>query len=461
MRLHNTLTHQVEELVTVEPGVVRMYSCGPTVYNFVHIGNLRTFVFGDFLRRVLRQQGRRVVGVMNITDVDDKTIRGAAAEGISLDEFTRRYERHFFEDAELLNIERPEHTPRATEHIEEMVGLVRRLGEAGVTYERDGSVYFRIAAFPAYGRLARLEDVDLRAGARVDSDEYGKEEARDFVLWKGAEPGSVGWETELGFGRPGWHLECSAMSMKYLGETFDLHTGAVDLIFPHHENEIAQSEAATGHPFVRHWVHPEHLQLSGDKMAKSTGNMFTLRDLTAQGFDPLALRLLFTTAHYRQRLNFTLDALRGSSASLQRLRDFSLRLTESEAKPGGEDLTAEINHTRAAWAEALADDLNLPVAMAALFDLVRTVNRALDLHGLDAASLDAARLMLAHADQVVAVLTPSAAPTGDAEVERLVALRDAARASRDFEESDRLRQQLQEMGVTVEDRPGGARWRRT
>ena len=344
MKLFNTLGRQVDELHPLEPGHVRMYTCGPTVYNVAHIGNLRTFLFEDVLRRSLKLSGLRVTQIMNLTDVDDKTIRGAAEEGLALGEFTEKYAREFFRDLGTLGIEPAEDYPRATDHVPEMIALIERLRERGHTYESDGSVWFRIATFPDYGKLSRIDLTQTRRGERVADDEYEKEDVKDFALWKGAKPGEPSWASPYGPGRPGWHIECSAMSMKYLGPHFDIHTGAVDNIFPHHENEIAQSEGATGGPFVNLWVHSEHLIVDGEKMSKSKGNFYTLADVLARRDDPAAVRYLFLSVPYRKKLNFTWEGLAGAATAVERIRAAATRFREAAAaagpKPGSFDAAA-------------------------------------------------------------------------------------------------------------------------
>jgi len=332
MRVFNTLTRRTEDLEPITPGHVRLYTCGPTVYDFAHIGNFRTYVWEDLLRRTIRHLGFRITQVMNITDIEDKIIAKAIAHGTTIDEVTAPFIRAFFEDLDTLGIERAEHYPRATDHIPEMIAIARKLEETGHTYASQGSLYFRIESFPTYGRLSSLEAREIKVGARVDSDEYEKDDARDFVLWKGHRPGEPSWESPYGAGRPGWHLECSAMSMKYLGESFDLHTGGVDNIFPHHENEIAQSEGATGRPFVRYWMHAAHLMVDAEKMSKSKGNFYTLRDLVARGSDPRALRYLLLATHYRSPLNFTFDALARSAQELQRFDALYARLDRDSTR---------------------------------------------------------------------------------------------------------------------------------
>ena len=461
LHLYNTLTRRLEPFASLEPGHARIYTCGPTIYDHSHIGNFRTFLFEDILRRTLRLFGYRVTQVMNLTDVDDKTIRGANAAGVSLRDYTDRYAAAFFEDLDTLRVERAEHYPRATDHIQGMVELVRRLDGAGHTYRSEGSVYYRIASFPSYGKLSGVRPGSNLAGARVDADEYEKEDARDFVLWKAAKPGEPAWETELGPGRPGWHLECSAMSMEALGESFDIHCGGVDNIFPHHENEIAQSEGATGRPFARFWLHAEHLLVEGEKMAKSLGNFFTLRDLLERGHDPLAIRYLLISVPYRQKLNFTFDGLHAAEQALERVANTLRRLEHSPAAEGAGALAPEqVEAFRQRLRAALADDLNTARALAELHELLRAVNTALDGGGISrTVRADVARAM-AEADAALGVVpagTP-AAGEGDAEVARLVEERTAARAARDFARADALRGRLAELGVVIEDTPHGTVW---
>src|SRR5713226_4044494 len=379
IQLHNTLAGKIEKFVPQRAGEVRMYTCGPTVYDYAHIGNYRTFVFQDILRRFLKLRGFKLNHVMNLTDVDDRIIANAAAAGKGIREYTEKFVQAFFDDCKTLSIENPEHWIRATDHIEEMVKLIQRLQKKSFTYPGDGSIYYRIAKFPEYGKLSKIDLTGIQAGARVDNDRYEKESARDFALWKAPKPGEHFWETPLGPGRPGWHIECSAMAMKYLGETLDIHTGGIDLAFPHHENEIAQSEGATGKPFVRYWLHAEHLIVEGEKMSKSQGNIYTLRELFAQGHKPSVLRFLLASVPYRRQLNFTMDGLQQAASSIERLRNFVARL-KSEKFPSGQNAAVA---TRAQQAEqqfeaGLADDLNVAVALAAVFDLVRDVNTAID-----------------------------------------------------------------------------------
>jgi cysteinyl-tRNA synthetase len=460
MRIYNTLSREMESLEPLEAGHVRIYTCGPTVYDFAHIGNFRTYVWEDLLRRSLKHLGFRVTQVMNITDVEDKIIARSVNEGRSLEEVTAPYIDAFFEDLDTLNIERAEHYPRATEHIPEMIELASRLQEKGLTYDSQGSLYYRIAGFEGYGKLSNLENREVISGARVDSDEYDKEDARDFVLWKGRKPEEPAWESPFGEGRPGWHLECSAMSIKYLGESFDLHTGGVDNIFPHHDNEIAQSEAATGKRFVRYWMHAAHLMVDGQKMAKSKGNFYTLRDLISRGHPPRAIRLLLLSTHYRTPLNFTFEALHKSTAEVQRLDDLAARL-EREPATDGTDAAFDARAAEAAaeFKSSLADDLNVSGALGAVFRLVRDAHVALDAGSLPLGSREVLQRTLEGFDEVLGVLgRPQTAV--DEEVEALIRRRDEARAGRDFAEADRIRDELAAQGILLEDTPQGTVWKR-
>jgi len=466
-RFYNTLGRRLEPLAPLAPPAVRIYTCGPTVYNHVHIGNLRTFLFEDVLRRSLRYLGYDVTQVMNLTDVDDKTIRGAQEAGVSLDDFTAPFIESFFADLDTLHVERAELYPRATRHVAEMVELTQRLLDAGIAYVNEGSVWFRIAADSDYGKLSGVDLEEVKQGARVASDEYGKEDVRDFVLWKGAKPGEPSWESPWGPGRPGWHIECSAMAMKYLGETFDIHCGGVDNMFPHHENEIAQSESATGKAFAKLWLHSEHLIVDGQKMAKSLGNFYTLKELVAQGRDPRAIRYLLLSVHYRQKLNFTFEALDAAAAALARVDDLKLRLeTATEAGEERGDVAALAAALADEFAAALADDLNTSGALGALFKFVKGVNVAVDGGRLGRGDRERIVAALADADRVLGVLDGAAWQGGvtsgpaDAEVERLIEERQAARRGRDFRRADEIRDQLAADGVVLEDTPGGTRWKR-
>jgi cysteinyl-tRNA synthetase len=431
-----------------------MYTCGPTVHDYSHIGNFRTFLFEDLLRRVLQQQGYRVTQVMNLTDVEDRIIKKAAERGQTIDDFTEQYIEAFFEDLDTLRIERAEHYPRATQHIFEMVSLIERLKENGHAYVADGSTYYRSASFPRYGALAHLDVSGLKAGARVDVDEYGKDDPRDFVLWKARKPEEQSWETPLGPGRPGWHIECSAMSMQYLGESFDIHTGGVDLIFPHHEDEIAQSEGATGKRFARYWLHAAYLQdAMGEKMSKRLHNFATVRDLLAEGYAPRVIRYaLLTGAHYRSPLAFSEELLKAADGAVKRLDEFAVRLGSVKANA---EATPEI---RGRWDDALRDDLNLPAAVGHLFEFIKTFNSRLESGRATPEERAGAMAMLRHANRILDVIEfPEAV---DAEIEKLIAERQAARDRRDFARSDEIRQQLLGMGIQLDDTKEGTRWKR-
>jgi cysteinyl-tRNA synthetase len=466
IRLHfyNTLTRKLEPFESLEDGHARFYTCGPTVYNFSHIGNLRTFLFEDILRRTLKLFGWRVTQVMNLTDIDDKTIRSAAEAGLSLREFTDRYIQAFFEDLDTLRIERAEHYPRATDYIDQMAQLVKTLDEGGHTYRSGDSIYYRISTFPAYGKLSRIRLDKNLAGARVDSDEYEKDDARDFVLWKGAKENEPSWETEIGSGRPGWHLECSAMAMSLLGKTLDIHTGGVDNIFPHHENEIAQSEAASGKPFARYWLHAEHLTVDAEKMAKSKGNFFTLRELLERGFDPIVIRYLLLSVPYRQKLNFTFDGLHAAEQALERIANTLRRLDHTPPAEGDGGLsTGDIDQFRMDFRKGMADDLNTAKALGALHTLLRKINTALDGEGISAGIRQALTEAFAEADSVLGIFPQTEAETEtdeDAEIQALVDQRTQARADRDFARSDAIRDELAARGIVIEDTPHGAVWRR-
>src|SRR5215203_617838 len=403
--LFNTLGRKLEPFQPLLPGEVRIYTCGPTVYNDIHIGNLRTFLFQDLLRRSLRHLGYRVNQVMNLTDVDDKTILGAHKAGVTLPEYTEPFVQTFLRDLGVLHIERVERFPKATEHIPEMIDMISRLIEQGYAYESDGSVFFSIGKDPDYGKLSGFDLDQARQGERVASDEYGKEDVRDFVLWKAIKPGEPSWDSPWGPGRPGWHVECSAMSMKYLGETFDIHCGGVDLIFPHHENEIAQSESATGKPFVSTWLHGEHLIVDGAKMSKSLGNQYTLTDLLERGCSARSLRYLFLSVHYRQKLNFTFESLEGAAGALRRVDEMIFRLQHAEEKGDADARLAEAaGRLRQDFAAGLADDLNLAVALAALFAFVKEVNVAIEEGRIGAGDRQRVHDALAGVDGVLGVL---------------------------------------------------------
>jgi cysteinyl-tRNA synthetase len=460
IHLQDTLSGETRPLEALEPGHVRIYSCGPTVYGPAHIGNFRSFLFADLLVRYLRWRGLRVTWVMNLTDIDDKIIRGAAAEGVPFTELADRYAARFLEDADALGMSRPDVLPRATEHITEIVELVAQLQAKGHAYAtEDGSVFFRIASWPGYGRLARLDPAAMRVGERVEADEYGKDDVRDFVLWKGAKPGEPAWETAIGTGRPGWHVECSAMSMAHLGPSFDIHTGGVDLVFPHHEDEIAQSEAATGQPFVGTWLHCAHLRMGGEKMAKSTGNIARVADLVAAGVSPRALRYALIAVHYRAPLNYSDESLAAAAAAIERIDALLAALaayTEERADDPG--LPELLDGVRAAFTAGLDDDLNVSAALGALFDGVRELNRRLDARALSSADAGRALALIRDLDQVLAIAGPAEASL-DPDLALMLEARAAARAARQWAESDRLRDELAARGIAVEDTRDGQRWR--
>ena len=463
LRFYNTLTQQVQEFAPSDGKTVRMYTCGPTVYNYVHIGNLRTFTFQDLLRRWLRTSGFALNHVMNITDVEDKIIRSATAAGQTIQEYTKPYEEAFLEDCATLRFEKPERIVRATEHIPEMADLIQRLTEKGLTYTSDGSVYYRISGFKEYGKLSHNDFAGMRAGARVDVDEYDKDDARDFVLWKMKKNGEPSWQTAVGDGRPGWHIECSAMAMKYLGETLDIHAGGVDLVFPHHENEIAQSEAATGKPFARFWLHSEHLIVEGQKMSKSLGNFYTLRDLVAKGYPPEIIRYLLTQVPYRNKLNFTFDGLKAAATAIDRLRNYKLRL-ETDKYPAGvnADLEARIAKAGADFRGAMDDDLNTAGALAAVFELIRDTNTAMDSGEFKEGNRTSALAFLKLFDSIFDVLnvTQAEGAMSDADIDAMVAARSAAKKAKDFAKSDALRDELLAKGIILEDTKEGVRWKR-
>lgn len=461
LRIYNTQTRRKEQFEPLQEGLVTLYSCGPTVYDFPHIGNLRTFLISDLLVRTLKRAGYDVHNVMNITDVDDKTIAGADREGVSLSEYTQQYTDYFFEDLATLRIEPAWKYPRATEHIRQMLDVVSTLVEKGHAYEHEGSVYFDISSYHRYGKLSGVvpDESASRQFGRLDSDEYEREDVRDFVLWKAAREGEPSWDSPWGPGRPGWHIECTAMSIEYLGETLDIHLGGVDLIFPHHENEIAQSESATGQQFARYWIHPEHLIVEGEKMSKSKGNFFTLRDLLEQGYDPVAIRHLLMSAHYRRQLNFTLQGLEQSQQALRGLWDFADRLEEVPPGTDGEDLSDQVEAAREKFDAALYDDLNVPGAMAAVFELVRRVNPVLADANVSRVGAEKTLEFLRDADTVLGIIEHERGSV-DEEIEALMAERERAREDGDYDRADEIRDRLLEQGIVIEDTPSGPRWRR-
>jgi len=463
LRFYNTLSQRVEEFVPLHDNEVRMYTCGPTVYHYAHIGNLRTFTFEDVLRRWLGIRGYKLNHVMNITDVEDKIIRNAAAQGKSIYDYTETYYRAFLEDMAALRLQTPERFVKATDHIDEMARAIEVLRDKGYTYSSDGSIYYRISNFPEYGKLSHTDFSGNVSGARVDVDEYEKADARDFVLWKAKREGEVSWQEPIGEGRPGWHIECSVMAMEYLGETLDIHAGGVDLIFPHHENEIAQSEAITGKPFARYWLHAEHLSIDWQKMSKSLGNIYTLRDIVDMGYQPEALRYLLASVPYRRKLNFTFENLDGATASIERLRNFEWRLRSERPAAGvNEDIGARTAAAVTAFDEALDDDLNTAEALGAIFEYVREVNTAMNAGEVRAGNIPGALDLLARFDAVFDVLRPTASQSGlsDSEIEARIAERTQAKKAKQFKRADEIRQELADAGVILEDTREGVRWKR-
>jgi cysteinyl-tRNA synthetase len=484
----NTLSGTVEEFRPLEDKLVRMYSCGPTVYDYGHIGNFRTFVFVDILRRFLKQSGYRLQHVMNITDVDDKIIRNAGKQAVPIQQYTAKYEKAFLEDMETLGLERPEKLVRATEHIPEMAEFIAELVEKGYAYRADdGSYYFRISRFPGYGKLSKKDFEGMEDGARVDVDEYEKDSARDFALWKAPKAGEASWETKIGAGRPGWHIECSVMAREFLGDTLDIHLGGEDLVFPHHENEIAQSEALTGKPFARMWMHVRFLLVEGEKMSKKLGNIYTVRDLMLKGYKPSSIRYLLASVPYRKQLNFTFDGLKSAASSVERLRNFKLRLETANFEPGSSPEIAVLAQTaRSRMTAALADDLNTAEAMAAIFEMVREVNAAADAGKVRKDDVPALLDALKQFDEIFDVISDGdnekmqrarewakregkpdavadsgpAQTISDAEVEKLIEERKQAKRARDFKRSDGIRAQLSAAGIVVEDTKDGTRWKR-
>jgi cysteinyl-tRNA synthetase len=462
LRFHNTMSRKKEEFAPIREGEARMYTCGPTVYDFAHIGNFRSYMFEDILRRYLKFRGYRVTQVMNLTDVDDKTIRDSRENGIALADHTQKYIDAFFEDIDILGIERAEYYPRATEHVREMIEIVSGLLEKGYAYKADdNSVYFRIDKFSPYGRLAHISPDLLQPGATVLNDEYDKESVGDFALWKAwdEEDGNVVWESPFGPGRPGWHIECSAMSMKYLGTTFDIHTGGVDNIFPHHENEIAQAEAFTGEEFVRYWLHAAHLIVEGRKMSKSLGNFYTLRDLLERGYTGRQIRYLLMSCHYRQQLNFTFDGLDAAGNALQRIDDFMGRLSEAEQTEGETTVADAIGQARDAFTSAMDDDLNISPALASLFDLIRWANQEMDNGLIGDTAASELKSFLEEVDSVLGLLPEKAEV--DPEIERLAQEREQARREKNWQLADQIRDKALQFGYVFEDTPKGVRIKRS
>lgn len=464
LKLFNTLTRIKEPLKTVAPGAVRMYTCGPTVYNFAHIGNFRTYMFEDLLRRTIQFFGFTITQVMNITDVDDKTIRGAIAKNITLDEFTAPYTQAFFEDLKTLKIQPAEHYPAATQYIPQMIEMIQELLEKGIAYKgQDGSVYFAIKKFPKYGCLSHfhLDELEKGASERVSNDEYEKEHAADFVLWKAYEPerdGKIFWESPYGPGRPGWHLECSVMAMKILGETLDIHVGGVDNMFPHHENEIAQSESCSGKIFSNYWLHVEHLLVDNKKMSKSLGNFYSIRDLLEKGFNPLQIRYLLISTHYKTPLNFTFAGLEAAKNALNRIQDFILRMQELKIhSTGAGDIRALIEDHYLSFAEALGDDFNISQALATLFDFIRQINILADENKISAVDAEATLTFLEKLNSVLGFLEFTAQEEIPADLSAALEQRIQARKDKNWALADQLRDMIHNRGFVIEDTAAGAR----
>ena len=459
----NTLTRKKEVFKPLEEGNVKMYTCGPTVYDYAHIGNFRAFLFEDLLKRWLEHRGFKVMHVMNLTDIDDKTIKGSQKQQIPLRQFTDFYVKAFFEDIKALNIELADVYPRATDLVPEMVALIKTLMDKGYAYRgEDGSIYYAVCKFSNYGKLSKIKVDELKAGARVSQDEYAKEEAQDFALWKAwtSEDGDVFWETELGKGRPGWHIECSAMSMKYLGETFDIHCGGVDNMFPHHENEIAQSEAATGEKFVDYWLHNEHLLVEGKKMAKRLGNFYTLRDLLAKGYDPITIRYLLMSTHYRQQFNFTFEGLESAKSAVDRLRNFVRRLHDVD---GDKDSNGKVDvlteKLEACFGGSMDDDLDIGTALASLFDFVREINSLLDSNMISKTEAAEVGGLMMLVDEVLGVIGKVEVEEAlSTDIDAMVQKRETARKAKNWKEADEIRAQLKAMGIVLEDTAQGVRW---
>lgn len=462
LRLFDTLSRQERDVVPSDGNTIRMYTCGPTIYDFSHIGNFRTFLFEDLLRRTFKLFGYPVTQVMNLTDIDDKTIRGATAKNISLKSYTDPYKEAFFQDLSTLRIERAEHYPEATAYIQDMIAMVQELESKGFAYkDTDGSVYFSLSQFKEYGKLSHLDLSSLKSGAsgRIARDEYEEEGVADFVLWKAYSQdrdGTVFWESPWGKGRPGWHLECSVMARKLLGDTIDLHAGGVDLIFPHHENEIAQSEAITKKPFALHWAHAEHLLVDHKKMSKSLGNFYTLRDLLAKGFLPSSIRYFLISSHYRTQLNFTFQGLEAASTSVKRIRDFYARLSPAQQGVPSENFKTTIDAFEKAFCTALATDLNISEALSSLFECIRHGNTLLDEKKLSAEDIFFVKKFIEKVDSVLAVLQPDSESLRP-QIEELLRRREIARNQKNWKESDAIRDLLKEKGLLVEDTPLGQR----
>ncbi|MFN4226739.1 MAG: cysteine--tRNA ligase [Candidatus Ratteibacteria bacterium] len=460
IKFYNTLTRKKEDFYPIEDKVVRMYTCGPTVYDFAHIGNFRAYVFEDLLHRFLEYIGYKVIRVMNITDVDDKTIKGAKREGMSLKEYTDIYIKYFLEDIETLRLKKPDFLPRATEHIKEMVELIKKLLDKGYAYYKDGSIYFSISKFPSYGKLSGIDLSQIKIGARIDADEYEKEDVKDFVLWKKAkEEEGVYWETEIGKGRPGWHIECSAMSMKYLGETFDIHTGGVDNIFPHHENEIAQSECATGKKFVNYWLHCAHLLVNGEKMSKSKGNFYTLRDLLKKNYNPIAIRYLLLSTHYRDPLNFTEQSLKQAENTVRNYNEFYQGLNICALEKYNPEIKKEIEKAKKGFIEGLSDDLNISPSLSSVFNFIKTVNIFFSKGDFGKENVKEVKNFIEDIDRVLCIIEKKEEFLPE-EIVNLIKEREKARKNKDFEKADKIREILKQKKIMLEDTPYGTRWKK-
>ena len=461
LKLYSTLTRKKETFRPIRKNLVSMYTCGPTVYDFAHIGNFRAYICSDILKRYLKYKGYEVTHVMNITDVDDKTIKGANKEGISLKEYTKRYEKAFFEDITILNIDKADVFPRATEHIKEMVDIIKELLHNKIAYKsEEGSVYYDISKFKNYGKLSHAKIKALKEGARVKQDSYKKVEANDFALWKAhdKEDGNVVWKTEIGDGRPGWHIECSAMSMKYLGKHFDIHAGGVDLIFPHHENEIAQSESFSGKKFVNYWLHNEHLLIDGKKMSKSLGNFYTLRDLLNKGYNPKAIRYILLSAHYGQQLNFTEEAVKASDNAVRRLHDFMIKLREIRGDVENKEIEKRITKTKKQFESAMDDDLNISVALSHIFGLVKGINKLIIENRIGKNDAKKIINLMVKFDKILGVLEEKEELS--LELKKLIEEREKARKEKDYAKADKIRKELKSKGIILEDTKDGVRWKR-
>ncbi len=462
LKLYNTLIRKKEIFKPIKDKIVNIYSCGPTTYDYAHIGNFRAYICSDILKRYLKYKGFKVKHVMNITDVDDKTIKGANQQKISLKDYTKKYEKAFFEDIEALNIDKADVFPKATEHLKEMIDLVKKLLKNGIAYKsEDGSVYYDISKFKDYGKLSHTKIKELKEGARVKQDSYEKESANDFALWKAyhEEDGNIFWQTEIGKGRPGWHIECSAMSMKYLGSHFDIHAGGVDLIFPHHENEIAQSEAFTGKKFVNYWFHNEHLLVDGRKMSKSLGNYYTLRDLLTKNYNPKAIRYLLLSTHYRQQLNFTEESVKAAENSIQRLNDFMIKLKEIKSRIDNKNIETLIQKTKKEFEKAMDDDLNISIALSNVFEFVKETNTLMMENKIGKNDSKKIIKLIDNLDKVLGVLEEKEEKLSQ-ELKKLIDEREKARKEKDYEKADKIRQQLREKGIILEDTKEGVRWKK-